>query len=393
LLAEVHTCPILGAPTATGATLCGEVNPNGLATKGFFELGDSPALGSRTATALEGSGTALMPMSSSLTELEPNETYHYKAAGEGTVDGHKLLSTGEEATFRTATLPPQITTQPSASYVQAQSAILTAALNPEHLTTRYAFEYGPCPSLAGCATVSKSAVQESSQYSPIGSVQEIHDLTPQTTYSYRFTVDSEAEEAGKTIGGKATSGEGTFTTGALPAVQATTAPPSAITPTSALISGSVNPDGQPATYGFEPGVYAGAETRYGIVFSGPAAAETTPIAEALSLTGLQPGTTYAYRITIHSGYGTAEGAPMTFTTEGLPSALTAPTPLAMLAIPTTAFPTASVTTPTTKALTDRQKLTNALGVCKKEKQPKHAGCEKTARKRYGAKTTAKKNKK
>ena len=144
----------------------------------------------------------------------------------------------------------------------------------------------------------------------------------------------------------------------------------------------MNPDGQPATYRFELGVYNGAATRYGVVFSGPAGAGTTPLEEQLTLTGLQPATTYAYRILAASGYGTATGETMTFTTAGLPAVVFAPNVLAQLAIPNIAFPKA-ITTTTTKALTNAQKLAKALKACKKKpKGAKRAACQKQARKKY-----------
>ena len=93
------------------------------------------------------------------------------------------------------------------------------------------------------------------------------------------------------------------------------------------------PEGQPATYAFELGVYAGAGTQYGTAFRGSVSASGTLVEESLGLSGLQPGTTYAYRITVSSGYGQATGATQTFTTEGLPSVLSVPGALAMLSVP------------------------------------------------------------
>jgi len=83
--------------------------------------------------------------------------------------------------------------------------------------------------------------------------------------------------------------EGHFTTGSSPVVEASTGAPSAITPTTAVLSGAVNPAGESATYSFELGVYAGASTVYGVVLSGPVPAETSAVTESEQLTGLQPG--------------------------------------------------------------------------------------------------------
>jgi uncharacterized repeat protein (TIGR01451 family) len=132
--------------------------------------------------------------------------------------------------------------------------------------------------------------------------------------------------------------EAEFTTAPAAKVQAFTGGYSAVTTTSALISGSANPDGQAATYTFELGINAGTATQYGTVFSGPIPAETIFVPEQVLLTGLQPGIQYAYRIRITSGYGTDLGATATFTTEGLHTALPLPPPLATLPPPPIPFP-------------------------------------------------------
>jgi hypothetical protein len=52
-----------------------------------------------------------------------------------------------------------------------------------------------------------------------------------------------------------------------------------------------------------------------------------------AVSGLQPGTEYAYRVRLQSFEQTVYGAPATFVTQGLPEVLTAPTPLPMLGLP------------------------------------------------------------
>jgi hypothetical protein len=177
----------------------------------------------------------------------------------------------------------------------------------------------------------------SAEYGKIGVTLEATGLQPNTTYHYRLVGRNEHEEEGVCIEGEC---EGTFTTSPAPAVQATTGPASAIATTSAIVSGTVNPDGQPATYAFELGIYQGAGTQYGVVFSGSTDASVSPIPQTLALTGLQPGTTYAYRITISSGYGHATGETFTFSTKGSPSVLTPPAVPPQLTIPSIHFPVA-----------------------------------------------------
>jgi hypothetical protein len=104
-----------------------------------------------------------------------------------------------------------------------------------------------------------------------------------------------------------------------------------------------------------------------------------------SLTGLQPGTTYAYRIVVRSGYGTAFGAEQTFTTAGLPTLITQPLSPPLLAVPAIAFPTESAPlTSKPKPKPNAQKLAKALKACKKiKKKSKRASCVRQANKKYG----------
>jgi hypothetical protein len=97
----------------------------------------------------------------------------------------------------------------------------------------------------------------------------------------------------------------------------------------------VTPDGQPATYSFELGIYRGAGTQYGTVFSG--LTSTLPETVTLPITGLQPGTEYAYRVKIASGYGSATGNTIVFKTEGLPTILAAPISPPLLPLPAIRF--------------------------------------------------------
>lgn len=286
--------------------------------------------------------------------------------------------------------PPKIVGEPSASFVKSSSAVLFGELNPENASTEYFFEYEPasiCPTLKGCTPTSRTAAGESGAYGLMGVTQEATGLQPGRTYHYRLVA---INEAGTTYGE-----EGTFTTLPVPAPTAQTGAYSQLTPTSATISGTVDPDGLPASYAFELGVYNGAATQYGVVFSGSTGAGTALEVEMLSLIGLQPGTTYYYRISIHSGYilnesHTLQGAPGTFTTLGLPATLASPTPLAMLPIPPIAFPVETKPSGQSKPLTNAQKLAKALKACRKDKRKnKRVPCEKQARKKYGTKVRKK----
>jgi hypothetical protein len=372
LFPEAVTCPATEVE-ATSVRLCGEINANGLFTRGFFDY--APAAGSRTPVAFEGEGTAFEPVAWHLTGLEPNQTYQYETVAEAEVNGEEVTGDGEQLAFHTPTPPPVIPGVPSASDVTDAFAVLSASVDPEHATARYHFEYGPCGTLAGCGGVVSTPDEESSLNGSIGTVQESEALQPQTTYSFRLVANNRFEYEGKPEGGDTLGAEGHFTTGASPVPSAQTGSASAVTATSALIAGTVDPDGQPAAYAFELGVYNGASTQYGIVLSGPAGASGAPVAETLPLSGLQPGVTYAYRIVVKSGYGEAIGATLMFTTEGLPSVLAVPSPLAQLAVPSIAFPAETKVT-STKKTTPK---------CKRGKKLSHGACVKVKAKRRAKK--------
>jgi hypothetical protein len=295
--------------------------------------------------------------------------------------------------FHTTTPPPVILGPPETVSVREQAAVLKASVDAEHALTRYHFEYAACSSetetFAECAHPQSTQDLESSQYGVVGATQEISGLEPQASYAFRLVADNRFERQGTPEGGETVGEEGHFTTASLATPQATTGGAGAITATTALISGSVDPDGPPATYAFELGVYAGSATQLGIVSTGPVQAGVGFVERQLGLAGLQPGTTYAFRIVIRSGYGEAVGETMLFTTAGVASLLISPATLPLLQVPPTRFPTPPKQAHST---TRARKLALALKACAKKPKKQRASCEKTARKRYATKHKAKKRK-
>ncbi len=96
---------------------------------------------------------------------------------------------------------------------------------------------------------------------------------------------------------------------------------SAITPTTATLSGTVNPAGQATTYAFQYGPTAayGQQTAAQSAGSG-----TGDVSASAALTGLTPGTTYHFRVTATNPSGTSPGLDQTFTTPGPPTPRTGP---------------------------------------------------------------------
>ena len=115
-----------------------------------------------------------------------------------------------------------------------------------------------------------------------------------------------------------------LTTGAgvaavLAAPTAITGPMSAVGPTSATASGTVNPNGQSTSWYFEYGT----STSYGKKTSSKSAGSgTANVQVSGALTGLSPSTTYHYRLVAANGGGTTRGGDGIFTTPSAPSAVT-----------------------------------------------------------------------
>jgi hypothetical protein len=324
------------ADATLDCTLNGEANPEEVeGTKVFFQWGPAEAFGESTpiqiiCTTLCGKlPVAVSPVI--IRGVRPNQPLYDRLAGyDKNVIAPELL-TSETASVTTPTVVPRIVGPPSASFVGSSSAVLSGELNPENAPTEYFFEYGT--QLAGyCEGALRTGTLKSAVYGTIGATLEARGLQPATVYRYRLC----GTDAAGSSSPPPPAGE--FTTAPAPVPQALTGAYSALGTTSATIAGTVNSDGQPATYTFELGVENGAATQYVIVFSGPVEASTNPVEKTLALTGLQPGTTYAYHIAIRSGYGESTGATLKFTTEGLPEVIPVPGSLALLPVPPYKFP-------------------------------------------------------
>lgn len=363
-VADLLTSPVAcepGASSETDATfdcsLHGEANPEGVAeTESWFQWGRTVSLDSQTAKQSIPTGNTPAAVSAPVAGLLPDETYHYRLAGyDHNVKAPELLDS-ETASFMTPLAPPGVAAEPTSSFVGSSSVVLFGELNPENADTRYAFQYGMCENLEACPSRAETPSTESATYGSIPIGAEATGLQPGTVYHYRLVAES--ENAAKTEKLTGAGPQGSFTTLPAPIPRASTGMASGITPTTAVISGTVDPDGLPAAYIFELGVYDGAETYYGTVFSGPAGSAASE--RTLALGGLQPGTTYAYRIAVRSGYVNSEshtvlGAQATFTTAGLPSVLVTPAELAILEVPGISFPKPAAVTAKGQKKTKKKK--------------------------------------
>jgi hypothetical protein len=194
---------------------------------------------------------------------------------------------------------PKVATA-DASEVTATSATLNGTVNPNGAATTAQFEYGLTSDYGKVASVTLSADNGTTGQTVSASIS---DLQTGQTYHYRLTATNSV--------GPSSGADMTFTTLVSPPKVAT-ADASEVTATTATLNGTVNPNGATTTAQFEYGL----TTDYGSVASvtlSPANG-TTGQAVSASISGLQAGQTYHYRLSATNSGGTRTGVDVTLVT-------------------------------------------------------------------------------
>lgn len=307
--AVVSTSPAVVIDSSR-ATLNGSANPNGVSTV-YFEYGPTTAYGSRTPDR-DISGNTSRSVAASLTGLSGATTYQFRAVlfnAAGTIYGANRQ-------FTTAPNPPVAATGAPAN-VTASTATLVGAVNPNGVQASVYFEYGlttaygqstPVRSIpAGFGTVSVQAADLA--------------LIPNAAYHYRLVASNSAGTAlGNDVLFTVTAGGGSGTGVPTAVPDVVTEPAVAIGKESAILQGSVNPNGGTTLVKFEYGL----TPSYGLstVLQGVGNGDS-PAAVALPVQGLLPGTTYHYRLTASNNLGQSLGDDGQFTTDApAPTAVT-----------------------------------------------------------------------
>ena len=368
--------------TASSATIDAQINPYNQETFCVLEYGTDSTLATKEFASCGELPASLgdQPASASIEGLEADTTYYYRVFA---LNGSGEKGEGAIQPFKTVGSP--LTTTGEADSVTRITAALSGAIDPERGATRYHFIYvdqatyeravaegAANPYAEGGATIDGEVAAGNSAVAapPLLAV----GLLPETTYHYALVATNNA--------GTATGGDATFTTGAGTPPIVTTGAASAITLSTATLAGTVDTRGLNVSYAFEvstdPGNY-GAPSGAGAIGAGPSEAIVQT-----SLQGLQPGTTYYYRLLATSTDGTSYGVGHSFTTQGFSSLLIQPATPPLIGTPNIAFPTETGTAgkSTTKSLTNAQKLAKALKACAKKAKSKRAACRKQAHKKY-----------
>jgi phosphodiesterase/alkaline phosphatase D-like protein len=379
----------VSAITPTGATLEAQIEPKYQEVTYVFEYAEQES------ELLEGDGTAVsggtVPAgsiaagfgdhlaSAALTSLAPDSTYFYRVvAGNATGPAPRAVAV---ARFTTSSAPTVSTG--GSSGVSATTATVSGTVNPDGPPTTYYFQYGGTIAY-GQQSLPLPAGKGSSVNGETG---ELSGLQPGVTYHYRIVASNESSGTPQVAYGK----DETFTTPSTPPILSGVSV-SGVTQSTVTISANLDAQGLPTRYELQLGATPGLP---GLQASG----ETTgTIPLSLSVGALSPATVYYYRLIANNLNGSSEGQGA-FTTASAPPATMSPAAPALI-------PTLSISEldakealedkklPSITPLTNTQKLTKALRACKKDKsKSKRVRCEKQARRKYGAKTTANAKKK
>jgi hypothetical protein len=206
-------------------------------------------------------------------------------------------------TFTTTATPPTVSVG-SPSYVTGDSATLVGSVNPQGKATTYSFQYGPTTSY-GLQSTPASAGSGSSSVNVHASLS---NLQSGTTYHYRLVATSSDGSVASSDGTFSTTGNPPTSNGPLPVVSSVGS--ANVTSHTVQLNGAVNPQGPRTTWYFQygpTGYYGTQSSPQSMSGFGARPVDTT-------LSGLQSGTTYHFRLVAYSAHGLYVGLDHTFTT-------------------------------------------------------------------------------
>jgi NHL repeat/WD40-like Beta Propeller Repeat len=190
----------------------------------------------------------------------------------------------------------------SATGLLPSSGSLNATINPESRQTTYRFEYGTSTAYGLSIPVPDGEIPASFEDTPVS--VELSGLSIDTTYHYRVVATNS--------NGTAVGPDETFTT--LPPALIDSESSTNVTSGSSTLEGEINPLGADTIYRFEYGT----STSYGRSVPSPegdigSGSGDVPVSSHVQ--GLQPATTYHYRLVATNVLGVTVGGDRLFTTQ------------------------------------------------------------------------------
>ena len=285
------------------ATVNGQVNSNNCNTSYWFEYGTTQSLGYTSGFQSVGNSNGWQTISSSLSGLNYNTTYYFRAVAQnqsGTVYGTILNFTTNNNGGGTGNVPYVQTLNPTGT--TQNTANFNSTVTPNDSSATAWFEYGIN---YNSLYYTSNNVYVSSYNLNVNSY--VSNLSPGTTYYVRAVARNSYGIGYGQVLSFTTSGN--YNNGSMPL--AITKSANYISRNSALLNGSVNPNGGVATSWFEygPTVSLGLRT-----VSQPVGSVIGYVNISNTLTGLVPSTTYYFRAVVQNSYGTSYGEILNFRT-------------------------------------------------------------------------------
>ena len=341
----------------TGATVKATVGTAGAGdvTDCKVEYGPDDEYGSVEQCTPDAAGTPYSgdtPITAELTGLDKETTYHYRVSATN-ANG---TSQGPDRTFTTHNVRSLSTDAPEA--VTQTTATLKGSWVGDGTPTTYYFQYGASTSYS--FTTTESAPDSTT--GPVSVSEPISDLHPDTgengLYHYRI-VATNAE--GTTFGP-----DRTFNTESPepPSIEDTET--GEVTATTAAVAAMVNPNLGQTFFQVE----YGPTSAYGehTLASDPIGEDGTFHAISETIAGLQPGTTYHYRVVATNFGGPTFGPDATFTTAAAPALPTPPAGPTPSSGVRSAAPDTSSGPTRTKAKKCKKRFVKRKGKCVKKKK-------------------------
>jgi C1A family cysteine protease len=284
--APTATTVAAGSVTGTGAVLNGTVNANNFSTTVTFQYGLTASYGSTvTADQSPVTGTGNTTVSKTISGLTPGTTYHYRVVAVNSAG----TTIGADMTFTT-------------SDTASPSLAITSHTNSQHVTTSSI-------TISGTASDSGKGNNGISQVTVNGVRASNDTATGSGTASWSKQVALSNGVNSLTVIAYDSINNPTTQTIAIYYDIAATGSASRVTRTSAILNGTVSPNGSATTYHFEWGLTAA----YGNSTSTQSAGSGSGnVAVSANLTGLTPLATYHYRLVATNSGGTTQGVDKTF---------------------------------------------------------------------------------
>jgi hypothetical protein len=282
-----------GDPTGN-TEVSGIANPDGAGdiVDCYFEFGTTTSYGSKQDCDQSLPITSEQPVSATLPGLLGEQQYHYRLAVETATQGS--IGRGADKTI-TAHYMSELKTEP-ATEITRTTAQLNGSFIGTNEATSYYFEYGTTTAYGSRVPLAPAEQSAGTTVglTPMSAIASGLDVA--TTYHFRVVATN---PQGTSVGQ-----DQSFTT--QPAIKGlSTDPATDVTPTTAVLNGTLDPDGLATTFYFQ----YGKTTSYGQTVPAPPGSSvgtvtpgSTPV--STNVGNLESGKTYHYRLVGTNGTGT-----------------------------------------------------------------------------------------